>query len=201
MSVNSREGQSGLSSLSHGNRGRKPANAFNEASVKTVLQKGTEDYKEASLSHMADLLERNDGLKISAKSVGRILKSAGVHNPHKRKTRKRYKSRARRERTGELVQIDASPFDWFETGESYSLHGAIDDATSEILALRMELKERVKEGAKKAKVSSREPASPSENHPWRTSWKEKPFKRQYYDDLDYMEYDDMPLIIGGVRVS
>jgi hypothetical protein len=34
-----------------------------------------------------------------------------------------------------LVQIDASPHVWFIGEEMYSLHGAIDDATGEILAL------------------------------------------------------------------
>ena len=34
-----------------------------------------------------------------------------------------------------LVQIDASPYTWFFDGIECSLHGAIDDATGEILAL------------------------------------------------------------------
>ena len=35
-----------------------------------------------------------------------------------------------------LVQLDASPFDWFEgRGPKLELHGAIDDATSKVLAL------------------------------------------------------------------
>jgi hypothetical protein len=34
-----------------------------------------------------------------------------------------------------LVQIDASPHEWIIGGELFTLHGAIDDATGEILAL------------------------------------------------------------------
>ena len=37
---------------------------------------------------------------------------------------------------GQLVQIDASPFAWLEArGPAMTLHGAIDDATSTVLAL------------------------------------------------------------------
>ena len=35
---------------------------------------------------------------------------------------------------GTLVQIDGTPHDWFENGEMWSLHLAVDDATGEILA-------------------------------------------------------------------
>lgn len=133
--------QDGISGLSHGNRGKRPANAITDEIKATVLEKGRGEYRGASFSHMAELLERRDGVKISPKSVGRILKEAGVYNPHRRRPRKKYRSRARRERQGELVQIDASPFDWLETGESWSLHGAIDDATGDVIALRFEKEE------------------------------------------------------------
>lgn len=51
--------------------------------------------------------------------------------------------RARRLRRGELVQIDASPFDWLSDGRMLSLHGAIDDATGEVLALWLAETERL----------------------------------------------------------
>src|SRR4029453_16469053 len=44
--------------------------------------------------------------------------------------------RAREAAVGELVQIDGSPFAWLEArGPDLTLLGAIDDATSQILAL------------------------------------------------------------------
>jgi len=36
-----------------------------------------------------------------------------------------------------LVQIDASPYEWIIGGKPCNLHGAIDDATGEILALSL----------------------------------------------------------------
>ncbi|MDR1948656.1 MAG: hypothetical protein LBQ38_04625 [Spirochaetaceae bacterium] len=43
--------------------------------------------------------------------------------------------RARLPLFGELVQTDASPFDWFGTGIQYALHGFQDNATGDILGL------------------------------------------------------------------
>ena len=36
-----------------------------------------------------------------------------------------------------MLQADGTPFDWFETGEKYSLHGFVDDATGKITGLYM----------------------------------------------------------------
>jgi hypothetical protein len=36
---------------------------------------------------------------------------------------------------GMLVQIDASKHEWIKGKEPFTLHGAVDDATGEILAL------------------------------------------------------------------
>ena len=133
--------ESDLSALVHGNRCRRPSNALSEETRALVREKGMGEYSGASLSHMEELFERNDGLIISSKSVGRILKEAGWTNPHARKSPKKFKRRKRRERFGSLVQMDASPFDWLGNGEMVSLHGAIDDATGTVLSLRFEKNE------------------------------------------------------------
>ena len=36
-----------------------------------------------------------------------------------------------------MLQADGTPFDWFETGEKYLLHGFVDDATGKITGLYM----------------------------------------------------------------
>ncbi|MDO9508125.1 MAG: ISNCY family transposase, partial [Thermovirgaceae bacterium] len=48
-----------------------------------------------------------------------------------------------RPRFGEMLQIDASPFDWLSNGSMISLHGAIDDATGKVVALWLEPTERL----------------------------------------------------------
>lgn len=133
--------ESDMSALAHGNRCRKPSNALPEKTRALVRDKGMGEYQGASLSHMEELFEKNDGLSISSKSIGRILKEAGATNPHARKSPKKFRRRKRRERFGSLIQVDASPFDWLENGEMLSLHGAIDDATGTVLSLRFEKNE------------------------------------------------------------
>jgi len=131
----------GISSLFHGNRNRRPPNALSEETRSMVCAKAAGEYRGASLNHMSELLERIDGVRISAKTIGRILKDAGVANPHGRRRRKSHRSRERRERFGSLVQVDATPFEWLEDGNKWSLHGAIDDATGTVLSLRFEKNE------------------------------------------------------------
>lgn len=130
-----------ISSLPHGNRQRKPGNALPEEIRAMVRDRGTNEYRGASYSHISELLERNEKIKISGKSVSRILQEAGAENKHSHKAPKKYRSRQRRKRFGELVQMDASPFDWLERGGERSLHGAIDDATGRVLSLRLEKNE------------------------------------------------------------
>jgi hypothetical protein len=68
-------------------------------------------------------------------TVHRILTQAGIKSPKKHRKRKSHHRRKRKPQKGMLVQIDASPHEWIIGGELFTLHGAIDDATGEILAL------------------------------------------------------------------
>src|SRR6266704_629204 len=74
----------------------------------------------------------------AAGAAGLLHRSRGRASPRRPPARPR-QYRARREpraRMGALVQLDASPFAWLEArGPAMSLHGAIDDATSTVLAL------------------------------------------------------------------
>ncbi|MEE0865953.1 MAG: ISNCY family transposase [Clostridia bacterium] len=45
--------------------------------------------------------------------------------------------RKRKECEGMMLQADGTPFDWFGSGEKYSLHGFIDDATGKVTGLYM----------------------------------------------------------------
>ncbi len=60
--------------------------------------RGTNEYKGASYTHISELLERNENVHISGKSVGCLLKEGGVENQHTHKAPKKYRSRARRKR-------------------------------------------------------------------------------------------------------
>jgi transposase len=118
----------------HGNTGRKPAHAFGENLKKRVLEVALL-YRETSCQHISELIMEHDGVCISAKSIIRILKEKGIDLACAHKGARRRQRRERRKKRGELVQIDASPFDWLSDGVMRSLHGAIDDATGEVVAL------------------------------------------------------------------
>jgi len=128
----------GPESLVHGNTGGKPSNYAADHIRDFVALQATTRWKGASSSHMSELLLSEKGLHLSAKTITRILKERGIKSPFTHKGPKKHRRRERKKRLGEMVQIDASPFDWLCNGSMLSLHGAIDDATGKILALWLE---------------------------------------------------------------
>lgn len=82
---------------------------------------------------------RRYGLKPRSKSFFRkLFIKQGWTSPVKRRKSKGYDYahplRQRAPRKGMLVQIDGTPYDWFNDGRMYCLHLAIDDAAKEVLA-------------------------------------------------------------------
>lgn len=72
-------------------------------------------------------------LHLSVESVRRLLIAEALWQPHRAKPVETHPLRARRPRRGELVQIDGSPFAWFEArGPDCSLLVFIDDATGQL---------------------------------------------------------------------
>jgi len=87
--------------------------------------------------HIADLLAV-EGVAVSPASVRRIRQSLKLAPKRRRRPPRHHRRRARKARRGELVLIDGSPFPWFDTeAPAWTLLGAIDDATGEILALTL----------------------------------------------------------------
>jgi transposase len=119
----------------HKNRGRKPKHAFSDEFKNTIVDlKKSEEYRDVNFSHFVDLLAEK-GINVSYSSVYRILTEAGISSPRKHREHKAHRRRERMPRKGMLVQIDASEHDWIDGLPPFTLHGAIDDATGEILAL------------------------------------------------------------------
>ncbi|MDQ7793612.1 MAG: helix-turn-helix domain-containing protein, partial [bacterium] len=80
-----RVAQSGMAALAHGNRGRKPAHAIPVAVHEQVVSLVGGQLKDATCEHVSELLAERNGLKMSARSVRRILARAGLTNRHARK--------------------------------------------------------------------------------------------------------------------
>src|SRR5204863_4738353 len=73
---------------------------------------------------------------ISRESVRRLRRALGLPSVHRRRPAQHRSRRPREQAAGQLVQLDGSPFAWLESrGPAMTLLGAIDDATSDVLAL------------------------------------------------------------------
>ena len=127
--------QEGPASIIHKNRGRKPKHATVNKTKDLIIDLKSDKYKEANFNHFQELLEEHENIKVSYPTVYRILTEAGIKSPKKHRKHKTHHRRKRKPQKGMLVQIDASPHEWIIGGNSFDLHGAIDDATGEILAL------------------------------------------------------------------
>ena len=125
--------EEGASALAHGNRGRSPNHKVSEEMRSRVVELGSDRYAGFNHTHLTEELGRHEGIALSRSTVRRILSSAGIRSPRKRR---RPKHRVRRERYGQegmLLQVDGSRHDWLEgRGPYLTLIGAVDDATGTI---------------------------------------------------------------------
>lgn len=122
--------------LIHKNTNRKPIHALDgDLSAKIVSLKQSELYRDANFLHFQELLARHENITISYSSLYSLLTKAQVQSPKKRRRFKPHRRRKRKPQEGLLIQMDATPHEWFGTGEKYALHGAIDDATGKIVGL------------------------------------------------------------------
>lgn len=128
----------------NGHTGMKPKNKrFNETAQKKICDLYNTHWQDSNFQAFCDNLEIYHKIKISYTTLLRIMKQNGIQppNPKKRKEPDKHPPRKEREKTGELIQLDASTFNWFFTKDIVTLHGAIDDATHRILALYFTLHE------------------------------------------------------------
>ena len=129
--------EQGISAFIHGNSARHPANYTDEKLRQKIIElKKTEAYRETNFTHFMELLTEREKISISYTTLSRLLKSNGIESKRKHRTEgRRFRRRERKSSFGEMLQADASSYDWFGDGQRYSLHGFIDDATGKITAL------------------------------------------------------------------
>src|SRR5574344_1988813 len=127
-------------------------NSNNSAPYQEIeyIKKVKNQYPNISISQFMDIYhedviwnveKHNDiniyNLKVRSKSfVQQLYKNEGWKSPIKHKCFKPNKDvhslRDPMPRCGMLIMTDGTPYDWFETGESYSLHSTLDDATGKL---------------------------------------------------------------------
>ena len=133
--------QNGVMSILHKNRGRKPSNALDPVLANAIPQIYQTELSGYNFSHATDVLAEEKDIFVSVSTVSRYLKAKGIRSPKAKRRPKKHRSRDAREHEGEMAQMDASDFDWLGNGSPIHLHGALDDATGRILALRFEEEE------------------------------------------------------------
>ena len=130
--------ENGVKSIQHGNRGRKPKNTIPDETRKRILElRSSYEYEISNFKHFQELLKEHENINISYSALYNILRNAGIKSPKKHRKPKLHHRRKRKECEGMMLQADGTPFDWFETGQKYSLHGFVDDATGKITGLYM----------------------------------------------------------------
>ena len=127
---------SGAQSLIHKNTGRKPVHSVSDELKEAVLKiYSRPEFSNANFLHFKDILSADFGIQLSYSALSSILKNAGFESPKKKKIRHRTHRRKRKPHPGQLIQIDATPYEWFGGNIKYALHGAIDDATGQVVGL------------------------------------------------------------------
>jgi len=129
-------GQRGARGLLHGLRGR-PGNGRLTAEVRDqIATLMTTTYLGFNDVHLTEKLREVEKLTVSRASVRTLRRALGRPAKRPRAAPQHRSRRPRRAALGQLAQLDASLFAWFEDrGPMATLHGLIDDATSIPLAL------------------------------------------------------------------
>jgi transposase len=130
----------------HGNKGKAPVNKTGETvkrqilDTKRTVKDGVKVFEYVNFCHFAEILSEEYNIKLSGRTVSKILKENGYQSPkkHRKKENKKiHLMRPRKESFGELVQADGSPFDWLGDGNQYCIQGFVDDAAGIPVGLYM----------------------------------------------------------------
>jgi transposase len=92
-------------------------------------------YRDFNDCHCTETHREVEGLPVSRSTVRRLRRALGLPPKRRRRPPQHRARRPRRARVGALVLVDGSEFDWLGTGTRVLLLGAIDDATSTVVAL------------------------------------------------------------------
>lgn len=134
--------QLGFSVLDNKNRGRIPPNKTPAALKNKIMALyASPAYSGINFKYFGECLKNYEHIKISYSTLSNIMREYGIKSPEARKIKKAkpvHRPRVRRANFGDMLQIDGTPYRWFErfgNTRRYCMVGAIDDATSKITAL------------------------------------------------------------------
>ncbi|OAN63661.1 ISNCY family transposase [Sphingomonas sp. TDK1] len=128
----------GAAGLISRKRGRPSNRRLSETFRNQILGIVRERYADFGPTLAAEYLAERHGITLSHETLRQLMIGAGLWKAKAAKRARLHQTRNRRERRGELIQVDGSDHDWFEgRGPRCSLLVYIDDATSELMHLEM----------------------------------------------------------------
>jgi transposase len=125
----------GVRGLGHRRRGQPSPRRLDGEIRNRVAELVQTTYRDFNDCHCTETLREVDGLPVSRSTVRRLRRALGLPPKRRRRPPQHRARRPRRARLGALVLVDGSEFDWLGTGTRVLLLGAIDDATSTVVAL------------------------------------------------------------------
>jgi transposase len=128
--------QHGAKALLSKQRGHASNHQLKEPVEKQAVSLLRQHYADFGPTLAQEKLTETHHLKLSVETVRRLMIREGLWKPHRAKHPVIHPLRERRARLGELVQIDGSPYDWFEgRAPECTLLVCIDDATGRLMEL------------------------------------------------------------------
>ena len=125
----------GVRGLVHRLRGRPSPRTLDVEIRDRVLALIQTTYRDFNDCHCTEKLREVERLAVSRDTVRRLRRGLGLPPKRRRRPRQHRARRPRHPAMGSLVLVDGSQFDWLGTGRPVFLLGAIDDATSTVVAL------------------------------------------------------------------
>jgi len=132
--LKSRLRQGGEAALAHASRGRPSHRRLPDRVRDRILQLARTTYAGFNDHHLCEKLVETEGFSLGRETLRRLLRSAGIGSPRKRRAPKHRQRRLARAREGEMLLLDASLHRWLEDrGPQLTLLGFLDDATRKVL--------------------------------------------------------------------
>lgn len=128
----------GSEAFINGHTGKSLNSKFGKEVRALICSYYTTYWQGVNFAFYREILHDELNISISPVTLKGILNEKGIHSPKERGPRDKkvlHLPRSERACEGELIQLDASPYDWLMTGQTCSMHGAIDDATHKIVGL------------------------------------------------------------------
>ena len=132
--LKSRLRQGGEAALAHASRGRPSHRRLPHRVRDRILHLARTTYAGFNDHHLCEKLVEKEGFSLGRETLRRLLRSAGIGSPRKRRAPTHRQRRLPRAREGEMLLLDASLHRWLEDrGPQLTLLGFLDDATRKVL--------------------------------------------------------------------